>query len=211
MAKQLAARRGPIGTVALLLAAVLLGAYLSGPRANATHAPANKVIADGSAVEVFGPAETVTLLSATMKTSTTADLVFQVTAECSLVTDVTTVGNDMQSAFGQVKVWVELDGQPVRVSDDDGDEPGKVVFCNRAYSRTTSMFDDEDATIATFFRTRAANAFNWLALNVGNGIHTITVKAELTEEATNNAVAEAAVGKRTLIVEPTKLANDATI
>jgi hypothetical protein len=211
MAKQLAAHRRPIGVGVALLVFVLLLVYLSGPRANATHAPADKVTANGSTVEVFGPAETVTLLTATLKTSTTADLVLQVTAECSLVTDVTTVGNDMQSAFGQVKVWVELDGIPVLVSSDDTSDPGRVVFCNRAYSRTTSMFDDEDATIATFFRTRAANAFNWLAMNVGNGIHTITVKAELTEEATSNAVAEAAVGKRTLIIEPTKLANDASI
>lgn len=59
--------------------------------------------------------------------------------------------------------------------------------------------------------TRQANAFNWLALNIGSGVHTLDVKAELTQEATDRAVAEAVIGNRTVIVEPTKLANDATI
>jgi len=37
------------------------------------------------------------------------------------------------------------------------------------------------------------------------------VKATLTESTTGDATAEALIGNRSLIVEPTKLANDASI
>jgi hypothetical protein len=45
-------------------------------------------------------------------------------------------------AFDQVKMYVEIDGTPVPVSEDDlpasapADDEGKVVFCNRAYQRS---------------------------------------------------------------------------
>jgi len=119
---------------------------------------------------------------------------------------------------------VEIDGKVVPVSGDDtatGEpgtpievgqaEAGHVVFCNRAYGMTTTNFDDEDATIAMFNRTRSANAFNWLSLNLGSGSHTIKVYGGLTTEVEGNALAKALVGKRTLIAEPTKMANDAVI
>ena len=43
-----------------------------------------------------------------------------------------------------------------------------------------------------------------------NGIHTITVKGELTKDASTNATAEAAVGNRTLVIEPTHAAPNET-
>jgi hypothetical protein len=46
---------------------------------------------------------------------------------------------------------------------------------------------------------------------MGAGIHRIEVKATLTESATADATAEAVIGNRSLIVEPSKLANDASI
>lgn len=195
------------GAAGLVVLIALLSSGKGGP-AVATHKPANVVTAAGSTVEVVGPGEEVTLLTGTLRTASPTDLILSVTAECALTTNVTTVGNDDSSAFGQVRVWVEIDGNPVGVTSGDD---GKVVFCNRAYQRKTSQFDDEDATIETFFSTRAANGFNWLALNVGNGIHVITVKGELTETAVNKASAKAAVGKRTLFIKPEMLANDATI
>lgn len=176
--------------------------------ARATHQPADKVVAHGSDVEVFGPGVDVTLLAGTMKTSSPTDLLLSVSLECSILTEVTTVGNDNQEAFGRIEVWVEIDGVPVGVTETDD---GRVVFCDRAHQQETTLFDDEDATIRSYLATRTANAFNWARLNVGSGVHTIVVKGTLTEEATQNAVAEAAIGKRTFIAEPTKLANDAVI
>jgi len=197
----------------MLLLLVLFLALPFGEGASAGHEPADKVSAAGSTTEVVGPGTEVVLLSEKVRTSTPSDLILGVTAECSITTEVTTVGNDLQSAEGKVKIWVEIDGQRVPVSTDDVNpiDRGKVVFCNRLYLRETSLFDDEDATIRTFMKTRDANGFNWLALNVGSGIHTIEVKADLTLESTNNGQAMAAVGKRTLIVEPTKAANDEAV
>lgn len=188
-----------------VVAAVLLG-FIAVQGVNATHQPADKVSAAGSTAEVISPQEDVVLLSEKIKTSAPTDLILGVTLECVITTELTTVGNDAQEAEGTVRVWIEVDGVPVPVSTDDTD--GKVTFCNQVQQRETSMFDDEDATIRTLDTSGAANGFNWLRLNMGSGIHTITVKADLRTSASDTASALAAVGKRTLIIEPVKAAND---
>lgn len=190
---------------AVALVAILVAAYASLAPASANHTAADKMAVSGSTLSVSAPGETVTLLTGTMKTSSPTDLVLAVSLECSILTQVTTVGNDESQAFGQVEVWIEIDGQPVGVIDGDD---GKVVFCNRTHRQTTTLFDDEDATIQGYIETRSSHSFNWIALNLGSATHTIEVKASLSEEATNNALAKAVVGKRTLVAEPTKLAND---
>ncbi|MGH7856760.1 MAG: hypothetical protein ACREQY_05465 [Candidatus Binatia bacterium] len=191
---------GAIGAVCLLTLA-------AGASAQAAHEPANKTAVSASSVEVAGPTEEVEILQATVRTSSPADLWLAVTLECSLVTDVTTMGNDDQMAQAGIDVWIEIDGNRVFVSTDDP-EGGEVTFCNRMYRRQTEMFDDEDATIRTFFSTKSAHGFNWTSFNVGSGVHDIRVKAALDEEASQNATAEAVIGNRTLVVEPIKAAND---
>lgn len=186
---------------------------------SATHQPADKMAVSGSAIEIMGASitsggssEVVTLAEGTIKTSGPTDLIFRVTAECALWTHTATIGNDISEAIAAVKVWVEVDGAVVPVSGDDvGEEAGKVVFCNRAYRMETTNFDDEDATIKSFLRTRSANAFNWITLDLGAGVHDVVLKAQLDAEVTGTAEAKAAVGKRTLIVEPVKLANDVVL
>jgi hypothetical protein len=108
--------------------------------------------------------------------------------------------------------------------------PGKVVFCNRANRMKTENVDDNDLIIRSFQRTREANGFNWGALNVGanydspvngNNLIDVEVHARLADSLTdtqtsdNNAAidspfAKAGVGKRTLFVEPVKMAQQAT-
>lgn len=205
---------------ALAGALLLVTAFAVVGPATATHQPANKMSVSGSAVEVmstgFSPlattSEVVTLLTGKIKTSAPTDLIFRATMECALWTDITTVGNDESQAIATVKAWVEIDGVPVRVSSDDtGAEAGKVVFCNRDYKRVTSMWDDENATIEDYLRTRTANAFNWILVNAGSGTHIIELKGSLETEVNGTGNAKAAVGKRTLIVEPEKLANDVSL
>jgi hypothetical protein len=222
---QVATKRLPAAAAAafLMFAAALFFLLMngSGSTATATHQPADKVTANGSTTEVISPQEEVTLLSGTLRTSSPADLLLQVSAECAITTEITTVGNDRQRAEGKVTVWVEItdeNGETKTVGVNDGDTEGEVVFCNRVYERETTLFDDEDATIRTFMDTRQANAFNWVALNVGKGIQLIEVKARLEQEATlppegedPRSSAMAAVGNRTLIVEPAKMANDAGV
>jgi hypothetical protein len=194
-------------TLLAIIAASVVVLGLSGALAiSATQEPANKVSAAGSAGVVVSPqAPGKVLLSEKVKTAKPTDLILGVTAECVITTELTTVGNDTEQAQGQVRIWVEIDGVPVKVSSDDTD--GKVTYCDRLQRRETTAFEDQDATIKTLDRQGTANGFNWMALNVGAATHTITVKADLTTSQTDGASALAAVGKRTLIVEPTHAAN----
>ena len=204
-------------TVAVAFLAVAFGAGLM--PATATHTPANKMSASSSHLEVLGSPlavpgqanEVVELLQGRIKTSKPTDLIFSVSAECALWTDLKTVGTDDSSAAASVKLWIEVNGVPVRLSrDEPAEDAGKVVFCDRAYRRST-IFEDENATIETFLKTRSANAFDWIKLNVGSGTHDIVLKAELATEVAGKGHARAAVGKRTMLVTPEKLANDATL
>lgn len=196
-------------TLLAVIAAAVVSVGLTVNFASAGHQPADKVAAAGSAEKVMGPGEEVVLMSEQVRTSNTADLILGVTAECVITTELTTVGNDSQSAEGRVQTWIEIDGEPVPVSSDDPD--GKVTYCDQLEERETTLFDDEDATIRTLDRQGTANGFNWLALDVGHGVHTIEVKADLVTNASEGASAMAAVGKRTLIVEPTHAANDEVV
>lgn len=192
-------------TVAIaLLVTGVISSPLSPVKANGT--PANKTAASGSTTEIVDPTEVVTLLSERIKTTKTTDLILSATAECAITTELTTTGNDEATAFGTVRMWVEIDGKPVPVASTDTDG-GRVVFCNRADQRTTSLFDDDDATIETFQETRHAARFNWMALDVGPHEHVVELKAELTKGSTGDASAKAAVGNRTLIIEPSRAAN----
>lgn len=187
-------------------------------QAQATHQPADKMAVAGSSLEIISTpllegarVTTTEILSGKLKTSSPTDLIISLSMECALWTDVTTIGNDDSESMARVKAWVEIDGVPVRVSSDDTNEPGKVVFCDRVYRRSTMDFDDEDARIDTYLRTRSAHDFQWIRLNLGSGLHTISVKAELETAVTGTGMAQAAIGKRTLVVEPTKLANDVQV
>ena len=194
-------------TLLAVLVAAVVAVGLSGTFAISAGTPANKVSAAGSTAEVMSPQENVRLLSEKIRTSKPADLLLGVTAECAITTELTTVGNDSAAASGVVDVWVTIDGTPVKVDSKSQSDDGKVGFCDREQERDTTNFDDEDATIRTLDKAGQANGFNWMALNVGSGIHTVEVRATLTTTATTNASALAAVGKRTLIIEPTHAAN----
>lgn len=206
-------------TPALVAAGVAL--ILGGTTAIATHDPANKPAASGSQLdtEFLAEGEEVTVLREHVKTSNPTDLILQLTSECSILTDITTTGNsgaDGSTAVGQIRYSILIDGSPVPVSQDDV-EKGEVVFCDRAHRQTTAQFDDNDAKISQFLRTRTANAFNWMALNVGSGEHDIEVRARF--ERTNNEGdlptgtnrSEGVVGARTLVIEPVHAANDEVV
>ena len=193
--------------------------------------PANKAVAAGAKEEVVGPDAEVTILSAKLKTSKPTDLIMAVSLECSILTNVVinggpTVSEDTALAEGNVKVWVELDGKIVPIqaisappqdgaTPPAGDESDKVTFCDRLHERTvTDAEDGEDGIDSSrdYQRTKSANAFNWLRLNAGSGDHLVEVKATLTTNAVGEGSgAEAIIGNRTLIIEPTKLANAAII
>lgn len=187
--------------------------------------PADKVTVAGSTIEHMTAGHaTVTLFDATVKTSSPTDLLIEVNAECALWTEVTVVDDDdtntpnvdvpHSESEARVKIWAVFDGQTVLVSSDDTRDPGRVVFCDRIHGMTLDENDgDEDnETISNYLRTRSANSFSWIRLNTGSGTHTLKVFAQLDAQVNmGEGSAEAAVGKRTLVVEPVKLANNASI
>ena len=236
------------GILVVLLAGVFVSQALY---AGATHQPADKVVAAGNKIEVFAPGNDVTLLTATLKTAKPTDLMLHVSAECSILTKLQTTGGDnppvtteTDTASGDVRVWIEIldEGSttprivPINAASSppqEGSTPNSgdqlsdsATFCNRTYSRTVTDNEEDDDGIdgeRDYIRTKSANAFNWLLLNAGSGLHTISVKADLTaspagtaancteDSTTGDTCARAFVGNRTLIVEPAKLANDAVI
>lgn len=212
-------RRSLAAVAAGLIAIVGILSYAE--QALAEGGPANKVAAVGTQTEHFDDATPV--LEEQLKVSSPADLILSLTAECSIITELTTGGEspDSSSAEGQVEMWITIDGTPVPVSSTEGDDGG-VVFCNRAYGRSVEDtegdgdVDSED----DYIRTRTATAFNWLALDTGfaydsleNGqnILDVVVWADYTASTEGEAVADAWVGARSLIIEPTNAAvNEST-
>lgn len=175
--------------------------------------PADKMTVSGASLDVTAPDGTMKLLESHLRTSAPEDLILNVSAECDILTQLHNAGDslDAEHAFAQVKVYVEIDGNVVPVSGDDSTDPGKVVFCNRTHD-ATSTFDDSKEFYDTYLDTRNANSFQWVALNVGSGVHDVQVLADFTAQVdgTNMSqdMAKAAVGKRTLVIEPTKAAHN---
>lgn len=214
-------------TVVAVMACTLAlwGAGAFSPRIGATHAPADKIGVSASVIEEMhtqvgpggGTSGPITLLSSTMRNSTPTDVIIHVTGECAVWTDVvTTDATPTSQSIATVSVWAELDGVTVPVTSDanrdgvpnDADD-GRVIFCNRDFKvNTVGLLPGQ--LLDLFIKTRSANAFNWAALNVGSGIHTLEVKGQLDVLVNGTGIARAAVGKRTLVAEPAKLANDAT-
>lgn len=234
MARNKATRRGLAVAISVVTAfamgviAVGQGAFAAG----STPSPANKTAAIGNTIDDQTPNTDHVVLHEQMKVSSPADLILNLSAECSILTQLVT-GSGGTDATGQadtsgtVEMYVTIDDKPVPVAGDPNDrsgDDGQVVFCNRDYGRrVTDMENDTDGQdrIADYIRTRTANAFQWLALNTGtaydspaNGqnildidVHAVYTDIDATTGACDSDFSQtcsmAFVGKRTLIVEPT--------
>ena len=207
-----------------LLAAALIFTMTANAQADGTAA--NKLAVAGSETQAFAPNAEVLVLDETMKVSSVRDLILQLTSECSIVNALSTdTSGENQSSTGRVTMRIEIDGKEVPVSQDAGDGNGRVVFCDRTYSRTVTdqdgdgEIDKEDDYLAT----RTANAFNWVAFDAGtvydnpangNNIINIEVFAKFESTATPGGCAigstcsEAFIGNRTLVVENTNAQNE---
>lgn len=219
--------------VAAGIAAGVAGGYLASQGlAAGSGMPANKAVAAGSKVKSIAVNGVEELMSATFKTSKPEDLLITISAECSILTDVVIPGSadpgatQTASARGAVRIWAVLDGKIVPIEDvsappqnpadnGNGTDADKVTFCDRLHQRTvTDMEDPQDGIDGSrdYQDTKSANAFSWVRLNAGSGPHTLKVFGEFTTTATGaGSNAAAYVGNRSLIIEPTKLANDAVI
>jgi hypothetical protein len=219
-------RRTVIATSMLAAVGIAVPATMAATSGGGT--PANKAVAAGSHRVVFGPATATPIMTATFKTSKPEDLLLTVSLECTILTALTT-NNDNPSSTAQagVDIWIQDEnGKVVPITDtsappQDPADSGKgdavkdgVTFCDREYSRTvTDQENQPDGIdqIDDYIRTKSAHAFSWVRLNAGSGVHTYTVYANLRETVEHQADAQAEIGNRTLVIEPTKLANNAVI
>jgi hypothetical protein len=216
------------GILVVLFAGVLVSQAL---QAGASHQPADKFGAASSNVRwIEGiDGEEIIVLRETARVSSTSDLALFLTSECSLITSVTTGDEpgdqppDSASAQAALEYYVTIDEQRVPVStvpDAAGNtDDGEIIFCDRLFSQTSgdAEGDGDIDRLDTYEETRSAHGFNWLAINVGseydevgvpagsgNNIVVIEVHARFLENTTGSeAVADAAVGRTSLMVDPT--------
>jgi len=130
-----------------------------------------------------------------------------------------------------VRVWIEQGdnivplnsvSEPPQDPTAPGDDTDKVTFCQREEGRrVTDAEDNMDGvdTQQTYQETKTANSFTWILQNAGSGTFTYTVHAEIFETtgtctkdlATEQTCSDALIGNRILVIEPTKMANNAVI
>ena len=248
-------------TILVTIVATTSLIVLFGPSRSATPvlgAGADKIAISASNAVLVNPNQQpnatasvpVKLATATFTTSTTEDLVMNFSTECGIYTAVGGKNNNTvtgllpattsSTAVGQVQVYLMLDGNLLPVSASAGPATfgeantspnGPVSYCDRALQLNTSNLSPQQL-IAISINTLDANSFQWFALNVGNGAHTLEVWANLiantASSGTNGGTgsttcgptdpstcfttpaASAIVGQRTLEVFPDHLANTAS-
>lgn len=188
-----------------------------------TSNAANKTAAGSSSFVYLGNAATplppTTIIDTYIKTGGPQDALIQVSMECSLVTDVysTTVDNHPEgyTAIGEaeahVVAWVLVDGTPVTLGGADQD--GRITFCDRVHQQEIRDIDSSTGnfTIRQLQKTMSANSFDFVALDLGSGVHHVEVVATVTAANTQGSYAEGAIGKRMLVVEPVSFAHGATV
>ena len=190
--------------------------------------------ADSLALNTVGALDNgATIASVTIKTATPKDLVVMFDEECSLFTEVRlksgSTGSVSESTVqASQSIWLTVDGKivPIGAEDPTSVTYGKVTMCDRTYSVSTNILDQiqqlcsalntvtpiqcEESYFTSYIKTKDAHGWNWVVLNLGSGEHTVEVHSEIVEEVEiGDGTASAAVGKRSLIVLPQSLSNDA--
>ncbi|UQA54792.1 hypothetical protein [Polyangium aurulentum] len=170
------------------------------------------------------------VMSSSIKTANITDLFIDVSMVTGLYTSTTVKGNNTGTessavAMGGVKVRVLLDGQPALTFPDRGDG---ITFDQRVQTLTAKLgniftdcfaqggntgtgctLDPQELSLA--LDTTSAHSFNYILLNVGPGMHTVTVQAMVNTRASGNdggtAVANAIYGMGTMTVDAVALTN----
>lgn len=171
------------------------------------------------------------VMTTQIKTSNPADLFISPSLITGIYTSTTVTGNNTGSkssatAQGGVQVRILVDGVPgTAFPDSTGDG---VTFDQRIQTLSanlgnifTSCFAAGGTTgtgcvltpeqISLVLQTTSAHSFNFIALNVGAGTHTVTVQAQLDVSATGTngglASASALYGLGSLTVDSVRLVN----
>jgi len=212
-----------VGMLALSLAAVS-GYAQSQPSAKAT-AKVSNITLDWTTASTTGWQ---TLLENTIKTANMKDLFISASFEVGLYTDTLVKSKNMVSdtstADAAVRVRVLLDGNVVKLV-----APGEVTYGRRKQTLSATLegqiggclvFDpithaisvDESCVqpeiIQLILETMDAASFNFVAADVPQGVHTISVQAAIENSTTaqlGSATAKGLVGKGTVTIESVRL------
>lgn len=211
--------------VALMLA--LSGYSQSQPSSKVTAKTANLTLLPKTA----STGSWQTLLANTIKTANQKDLFIHVSLEVGLYTqtkiDSKNLTPDTSVGQAQVDVRVLLDGKPV--------EPGTIVFGRRSqtlsatlegaignclvtttnldgtFSTTVNLECVTPETIELILDSTDAASFSFVAVDVGQGVHTVSVQARIDTigSAQNGSYsALGTIGKGTMTVESVRLTKD---
>jgi len=158
----------------------------------------------------------VTVHSQKIKTSNAKDLFMDVALQCGIYTRTKSelkVGGDSFSATGQIEVRVLVDTGMA--------EPGIVVYDKRVQTLNTELYTalmtsaglpiSNIGYVELILETLQAHAFNFVMVDVGPGVHTITVQARVISTASGNATAMAAVGMGSTAIESVRMIKDEEI
>ena len=196
-----------------------------------TSQPSAKATAKTSAItllETTATSDWTTVLSNQIKTSNQKDLFVGVSLEVGLYTQTLVksknMQNDSSTANGVVQVRVLVDGTAI--------EPGAVVFGRRSQTLNAtlegaiadcltivtnpdgsqSIILDEECVvpeeIELILETMDAASFNFVAPDVPQGVHTVSVQARIDTTGSSNQgsfEATATVGKGSMTVESVRL------
>src|SRR5437867_5785384 len=220
-----------VAMLALSLAAVSGYAQTSQPSSKVTAKTANLTLLPSTT----GTGGWQTLLSNTIKTANQKDLFIGASFEVGLYTQTLVSSKNMvkdtSTADAKVQVRVLLDGTRVV-------EPGDVVYGRRkqtlsatlegAIGGCLSLVTNLDGTVSIvvdplcvlpetielILETMDAASFNFVAVDVPQGVHTISVQARIdtdTSVQTGTASAEGLVGKGSMTVESVRLIKDPNV
>jgi len=213
-----------VAMLALSLAAVS-GYAQSQPSAKATAKVSNLTLVDWTTASTTGWQ---TLLENTIKTANMKDLFISASFEVGLYTDTLVKSKNMvtdtSTADAAVRVRVLLDGNVVKPV-----EPGEVTYGRRKQTLSATLegaigtclvFNPTNGTVSVdescvqpeiiqlILETMDAASFNFVAADVPQGVHTISVQAAIENSTTaqlGSATAKALVGKGAVTIESVRL------
>lgn len=154
----------------------------------------------------------VEVLTQTIKTANDKDLFIDVSLQCGLYTEtnVKSKGGNKDTSDAEAKVWVKV------MVDTDTAYPGAIVFNSRyqKLSATLQGIIDENAVVQDFeeiellLQTMTACSFNFIADDLGSGMHTVKVMAKVATDASSQegtAKAKASIGYGSVTIEEVRM------
>lgn len=126
-----------------------------------------------------------------------------------------------RATAASVEVWIEVNGEVVPVSTDPGAEDnGAVAYCNAAGEAELATLE-MDEFVALHAHSRTTSGFSWTVDDAGQGFYEVSVMAAINVQVEDDdngeepapeqdeevlaAAAAAIFGKRSLIIEPSRV------